>query len=88
LLIEAYNTTKRRVNTRLEEAKKATLGCDGSSDGCQDLITHTAGTTGNLPFLLRKVAHLAEEHTVENIVAFLDQDIADLVKVYNIGFLN
>jgi nucleoside diphosphate kinase len=78
----SYATTKAEVDKKLQEQKVVTLGCDGSSDGCQDPITHIIAITGDqTTFLLREVAHLEEEHSAENITLELDKDIASLATV-------
>ena len=83
LLNAAYLKTKVRVDTKLQEQTSVTIGCDGSSDGSQDPITHIIAITNDCqPFLLREVPHLDEKHTAENITRLLDEDVAELKKVF------
>jgi hypothetical protein len=82
LLNSSYERTLSQVNKTLQAERVVTLGCDGSSDGCQDPITHVVALTRNCPpFLLREVIHLEEEHSAHNITLELDKDVAELEQV-------
>jgi hypothetical protein len=85
LLNSIYEETEKEVTLKLQEEQKVTLGCDGSSDGCQEPITHVIAITKTcLPLLLREVIHLDEEHSASNILTILDDDVTRLKKVCNI----
>lgn len=82
LLESTYTKTLAAVTLKLQEQKAVTLGCDGSSDGCQDPITHiVAVTKGCPPFLLREVSHYTEDHSSANILITLDEDVKYLNEV-------
>jgi hypothetical protein len=82
LLDSIYAETQKEVVLKLQEEKKVTLGCDGSSDGCQEPITHVIAITKSCqPFLLREVVHRDEEHSASNILTLLDADVYSLEQV-------
>ena len=79
VLDKAHAKTVLQVTKKLQEQGSVTLGCDGSSDGCSDPITHVVALTRDCPpFLLREVPHLEEKHSVKNILKLLDEDVKSL----------
>jgi len=50
--------------------EQVTLVPDGSTDGCQESITHImAVDSHNIPSLCKVIIHTTEEHTAQNLVA-------------------
>lgn len=69
----------KKEHDRLEETilkrlknTQVTLVPDGSTDGCQEPITHIMALDyDNLPFLLKVINHGTEEHTSEHLVTHI-----------------
>lgn len=88
MLDEVYQDVKQEVQKKLQEEQKVTLGCDGSSDGCQEPITHIVALTSNYPpFLVREVVHRDEEHSASNILGIIDEDVSNLKAVFYFNIL-
>eukprot|EP01127_Copromyxa_protea_P013968 TRINITY_DN381_c0_g1_i18.p1 TRINITY_DN381_c0_g1~~TRINITY_DN381_c0_g1_i18.p1 ORF type:complete len:373 (-),score=46.18 TRINITY_DN381_c0_g1_i18:722-1840(-) len=81
-LEKIYQNTKAEVEAKLIAEKVVTLGCDGSSDGCQDPITHIIAITSDYtPFLLQEVLHNEEAHTSDLILEEIDGVVSSLSKI-------
>jgi hypothetical protein len=81
LLNNKYNTVQEEVTVVLKAAEGVTLFIDGSSNGCQDPITHVVASADNTPIFLKEVLHLDEAHTSERMLEIASECVSELATI-------